>query len=225
MKGIPPSFMDNVSLLIGRYNLVEGRLKDDRDQIQKAVDGLENLLTQLDRAGLMEHKIEANVLLSLAYHELDHSPEMIQHLEAALKIAEPEEYRQVFIDEGIPMSRLLVHYMAYLKQNKHGQDVPSRTFVSDLLFRLTEGNQNNRVDQPKEAMSSQIDTLVVELLTPREHEVLQLVSKGRTNGEIAYELHISINTVKRHMNNIFMKLGVSTRTQAIRVGQTKELIK
>lgn len=224
MKGIPPSIMDNVSLLIERYNLVEGRLKGDKDQIQKAINGLENLLNPLDRAGLMEHKIEANVLLALAYHELENSQKMILHLEAALQIAEPEEYRQVFIDEGIPMSRLLVHYLAYLKQNKHGQESSSRAFVADLLFRLTAGDQENRVLPSKVPEITHHDNWVGELLTPREHEVLQLVSKGRTNSEIAYDLHISINTVKRHMNNIFMKLGVSTRTQAIRVGQTKELI-
>jgi LuxR family maltose regulon positive regulatory protein len=172
----------------------------------------------------MEHKIEANVLLALAYHELENSQKMILHLEAALQIAEPEEYRQVFIDEGIPMSRLLVHYLAYLKQNKHGQESSSRAFVADLLFRLTAGDQENRVLPSKVPEITHHDNWVGELLTPREHEVLQLVSKGRTNSEIAYDLHISINTVKRHMNNIFMKLGVSTRTQAIRVGQTKELI-
>ncbi|MEL7654992.1 MAG: response regulator transcription factor, partial [Bacillota bacterium] len=58
----------------------------------------------------------------------------------------------------------------------------------------------------------------------RENEVLQLVGKGCSNNEIALELHISVNTVKRHLNNAFMKLGVSTRTQAIRVAHQQGFI-
>lgn len=69
------------------------------------------------------------------------------------------------------------------------------------------------------------DVLIVELLTARENEVLQLVGKGCSNQEIALALHISVNTVKRHLNNAFMKLGVSTRTQAIRVAHQQGFIK
>ena len=68
------------------------------------------------------------------------------------------------------------------------------------------------------------DVVVVELLTPRESEVLQLVARGRTNAEIAQDLFISVNTVKRHLNNIFMKLGVTTRIQAVRVARQRGLI-
>ena len=71
---------------------------------------------------------------------------------------------------------------------------------------------------------SEIDFLIVELLTNREIEVLQLAGKGYSNNEIASELHISVNTVKRHLNNAFTKLGVSTRTQAIRVAQQQGFI-
>jgi LuxR family maltose regulon positive regulatory protein len=46
-------------------------------------------------------------------------------------------------------------------------------------------------------------------------EVLRLAASGRTNQEIAAELSLSVNTVKRHLNNIFLKLGATTRTQAI----------
>jgi len=69
------------------------------------------------------------------------------------------------------------------------------------------------------------DVVTAELLTAREVEVLQLVARGRTNGEIARDLYISINTVKRHLNNIFMKLGVTTRIQAMRVARQRGIIK
>ena len=51
-------------------------------------------------------------------------------------------------------------------------------------------------------------------LTPREEEVLILLARGRANGQIARELHIAPQTVKTHVSNILMKLGVHDRTQA-----------
>ena len=53
-----------------------------------------------------------------------------------------------------------------------------------------------------------------ERLTPREHEVLQLLAQGMTNREIAGQLTLSIGTVKIHVEHIIAKLGVSHRTQA-----------
>ncbi len=52
-------------------------------------------------------------------------------------------------------------------------------------------------------------------LSPREHEVLQLAAKGMTNKEIADSLCISIRTVQRHLNIMFNKLNVGSRTEAI----------
>ena len=51
-------------------------------------------------------------------------------------------------------------------------------------------------------------------LTPREHEILALLSEGRSNRSIAQNLYVSEETVKGHLNAIFRKLGVSNRTQA-----------
>jgi DNA-binding NarL/FixJ family response regulator len=51
-------------------------------------------------------------------------------------------------------------------------------------------------------------------LTPREAEVLGHIASGKTNRQIARELHLSRSTVKRHLEHILPKLGVSDRTQA-----------
>jgi LuxR family maltose regulon positive regulatory protein len=52
-------------------------------------------------------------------------------------------------------------------------------------------------------------------LSEREREVLLLLSTGRSNQAIADELFLAVGTVKRHLNNIFGKLGVATRTEAV----------
>jgi len=56
---------------------------------------------------------------------------------------------------------------------------------------------------------------VIEPLTPREREVLELVAEGMSNRAIAERLAISEHTVKFHVNTIYRKLGVSTRTEAV----------
>jgi LuxR family maltose regulon positive regulatory protein len=54
-----------------------------------------------------------------------------------------------------------------------------------------------------------------EALTARECEVLRLIAEGKSNGEIATTMVVAMSTVKAHINNIFGKLGVASRTQAL----------
>jgi LuxR family transcriptional regulator, maltose regulon positive regulatory protein len=61
--------------------------------------------------------------------------------------------------------------------------------------------------------------LLIEPLTGREVEVLKLIEAGFPNQEIAGKLVISIATVKRHISNIYAKLGVESRTQAVAIGK------
>jgi DNA-binding NarL/FixJ family response regulator len=61
-------------------------------------------------------------------------------------------------------------------------------------------------------------------LTTREAEVLRLVATGRSNREIAAELVLSEHTVARHLNNIFAKLGVSSRTAATALAFERDLV-
>jgi ATP/maltotriose-dependent transcriptional regulator MalT len=56
---------------------------------------------------------------------------------------------------------------------------------------------------------------IVELLTERELEILQLIAEGLSNQAIAERLIIALSTVKRHINNLFGKLAVQSRTQAL----------
>jgi DNA-binding CsgD family transcriptional regulator len=61
-------------------------------------------------------------------------------------------------------------------------------------------------------------------ISKREHEVLELMAKGLSNQEIADKLFVSVNTVKTHLANLFVKLEVSRRTQAVQRGKEWGLI-
>ena len=64
----------------------------------------------------------------------------------------------------------------------------------------------------------------IEPLTPREREVLRLICEGLSNREISERLTVTLNTVKKHTSNLYDKLGVRSRTQAIARAQTLDLL-
>jgi LuxR family maltose regulon positive regulatory protein len=76
----------------------------------------------------------------------------------------------------------------------------------------------------QDAPTNQMDGLI-DPLTEREQEVLRLVAKGLSNREIAEALFITLGTVKKHLNNIFSKLDVKSRTQATTRGRELGLLK
>ncbi|MEJ2448868.1 MAG: LuxR C-terminal-related transcriptional regulator, partial [Anaerolineales bacterium] len=66
-----------------------------------------------------------------------------------------------------------------------------------------------------------VKALLNENLSDREQEILDLLAQGTVDKQIAHQLHLSLNTVKWHNRQIYAKLGVSNRTQA--VAQVKKL--
>ncbi|MBX7051784.1 MAG: response regulator transcription factor [Flavobacteriales bacterium] len=94
-----------------------------------------------------------------------------------------------------------------------------------LIFAFTGGWIGWRYTRPSMAGSAQIETTsdvpTTELtndtsgLSPRELEVLELIAMGFSNQEIADKLFVSLNTVKSHSSNLFLKLDVKRRTQAV----------
>jgi LuxR family maltose regulon positive regulatory protein len=77
-------------------------------------------------------------------------------------------------------------------------------------------------EQPRAAPSRAFP--LVEPLTERELEVLRLLVTGLSNAEMARELIITVGTVKRHVNSIYGKLAVNSRTQAVARAQTLHLL-
>jgi LuxR family maltose regulon positive regulatory protein len=115
-------------------------------------------------------------------------------------LAKPERYIRIFVDEGEPMARLL--HLARSRQI----ETEYVSAVLSVLEKVTGSTQ----PPPK---------LLTEPLTAREVEVLKLIEAGCSNQDIAGQLFISMPTVKRHISNIYAKLGVESRTQAVAIGR------
>jgi LuxR family maltose regulon positive regulatory protein len=70
----------------------------------------------------------------------------------------------------------------------------------------------------------QVAPELVEQLTPRESDVLRLLYAGKSNQEIAAALYLSLSAIKKHTGNIYGKLGVSSRAQAIARARELKLV-
>lgn len=117
-------------------------------------------------------------------------------LEQALQIAEPCGFIRLFVDEGPSMEVLLKKMKA--SNNK------TKEYINKLLSAF----------EGKPPVSTFAAQSLVEPLSNRELEVLDLIAKGLTNQQIASRLFLSLHTIKAHTRNINQKLGTNNRTQA-----------
>jgi LuxR family maltose regulon positive regulatory protein len=76
------------------------------------------------------------------------------------------------------------------------------------------------VGKPQASVQPAVGAEMIEPLSDREVEVLQLIAEGLTNPEIADRLYLSLNTVKAHTRNIYGKLDAHSRTQAVARART-----
>jgi LuxR family maltose regulon positive regulatory protein len=131
----------------------------------------------------------------------------------ALALAEPSGFIRIFVDEGLPMAQLLGETAVLGIMPNYSSKL--------LAVFEAEGQYNNNkswlpaIPQPPDVPS------LIEPLTPRERDVLQLIVAGHSNPEIAAQLVIALSTVKTHVKNIYGKLQVTNRFQA--VVRTKDL--
>src|SRR5690606_27822584 len=121
----------------------------------------------------------------------------------------PQGYIRIFVDEGLPMSTLLRQFVAA----QRSQPTTVAGVPLDYLGRLMRAFEQETGDSAGKRRGSGIPGLV-ETFTERELEVLQLVAAGRPNRDIAEELFVSLDTVKKHVTHIFAMLGASNRTEA-----------
>jgi LuxR family maltose regulon positive regulatory protein len=175
------------------------RLLIARKQWDDAEGLISRLLEFADSGKRNTRTIELLLLQSLVQQGKGQSPQAEATLARALKIATPEGYIRTFLDEGSALASLLYQLVA---------NGTSLSYAGDILRAF--GTQEIE-SQEKEVSQSDL----IEPLSDREVEVLQCLAGGLSNREIALKLTISLSTVKTHTRNIYGKLGVTSRTQAI----------
>ncbi|MCW5970098.1 MAG: hypothetical protein KIT57_16445 [Blastocatellales bacterium] len=171
-------------------------------------DAALRLLGQLEKSALRQGRqgslITVYLLQAIAHQHMHNDTEAVRCIERSVCMAAPEGYRRTFLDEGSSAETLLA------SRNHIAPD-----FVPGLLeaFAVTSSGLTGRSVQP-----------LVDPLSRTQLAILRLVADGLSNRDIAAQVHITEGTTKWHLNQIYGKLNVNSRTQAVARARSLDLL-
>ena len=168
------------------------------DSLKQAADLLSKLDLFVQNTHDSWHLIEVRALQALLHNALDERATAIEYLEKALELNRSGSFIRLFVDLGSNMAKLL---------EELNRQVVAEECIAQILAAFSSA---------RPALSSVSQGKLIEPLTERELEVLAILAQRRSNKEIAAELVISPGTVKQHTHNIYQKLNVKGRRQAVR---------
>ena len=198
-------------LVLARLMLAE----DQPGQALALLDRLHTVAVGQERTGSI---IETGALRALALAATGRESEAVTALAGMLTLAGQQGHVRVFADEGPPMAALLGRLIAAQRADQAAAGVPLA-----FLARLQRAFGNAGPVPGTRPARTTVPGLI-EPLTDRELEVLRLLAAGRSNQDIARELVVTVDTVKKHVSHILGKLGGSNRTEAVTRARQMDLI-
>jgi LuxR family maltose regulon positive regulatory protein len=181
-------------LVLARVLLAQGR----PGRALALLDRLYAAAAAQDRVGSL---IEIGALRALALAACGQDADAVNALAGALTLACPQGYVRVFADEGPPMAALLTQLIAAQRSGGAVAEVPLGCLA--------------RLQRALPAQSVTAAPGLVDPLTSRELEVLEMLAAGTSNQAIASQLVVTLDTVKKHVSHVLSKLGAANRTEAV----------
>lgn len=164
--------------------------------------------------GWKDECLKVMILQAVALQANGEKAKALQHLKDVLILAEPGGFIRIFVDEGAPIFKLL-------------SEAAINEFMPDYLAKLLDGFEAEKlkrgVKSDHHPLTPSIKSLI-EPLSVRELEVLNLIAQGLSNREISERLFLALSTVKGHNRIIFDKLQVSRRTEAVALARKLGLL-
>jgi LuxR family maltose regulon positive regulatory protein len=190
-------------MTLARIYMAQGRLDEAHELLMR-------LFLAANSARRMGRVIEICVLQALVSSLQGNIDAALEPLAYALSLGETEGYVRTFVDEGAPMAALL-------------REVRARSIAVDYVTNLLSAFDHETPGKSA-ILSEQRINGEFEPLSERELDVLRLIADGASNREIADQLVVSLGTVKKHLNNIFLKLDAHSRTQVIATARKHNLL-
>jgi LuxR family maltose regulon positive regulatory protein len=226
LESYPYHIFEFIQLTQARFLVVRGMNTCHAGDLQHAAAMLNSLHLEAVRLERVTSQIEILVLLALVqYAQKD--DRAVGTLMQALALGEPQGFKRIFLDEGGYLAPLLQHCQAARPES--GSYLPSAGYITNLANEIQKRSQTGPAGAYLPAQINEPVLLSPEegppaILSTRELEVLQLIAEGKSNQEISAQLYLALNTVKRHAYNIYAKLGVKKRTQAVSTARKLGLI-
>ena len=177
----------------------------DHGKNTRAIKLLEKLELEAKKSKRITSLIHILLLQALAAIKEDREEQALSKLKQALLLAYGKSFTNIFLFYGQPILEMFAN-------KKLAEVFEDSKFLNLYCIKLLKdySQQNQNIKTSKEHRS-------LKMLTNRENEVLKYFCMGLSNNEIKDKMCVSINTVKKHIQNIFQKLEVENRTQALNV--------
>lgn len=185
-------------IMFSRVLIAQSRFDD-------ALNLLNRLIEENGNAGRILNQMECIVSKSVVLYHMKHTADAVKTIIHAMELAAPGGYIRIFVDQGQPLAELIESIDDFGKKS-------IRQFARKLLVEFKTINYVTKQNG------------LIEELSDREFEVLRLLCAGLSNKQIKDELFISTNTVKTHLKNIYAKLSVHSRAEAILKARELELL-
>ena len=166
---------------------------------------------QMEAKNWQDERLKAMVLQAIALHAHGEKDKAVHLLGEALALAEPGGFIRLFVDEGLPMARLL-------------SEAAARGIAPDYTGRLLAAFPGFSVMPTAQSNVRTAQYRMVEPLSQRELEILPLIAQGLSNREIGERLFLALDTVKGHNRRIYGKLQAQSRTEAVARARSMELL-
>ncbi|OPJ57541.1 LuxR C-terminal-related transcriptional regulator [Clostridium chromiireducens] len=181
------------------FNMVKLRYYMLSNSLIKAEKLVDKLYESFEKRKIYKVVAEVLILKGIISEKLGNTQETLKCLSKAIMLSYKEYYMRIFLDEGQSLKNIMVKL-----RNKLETDLNegAKIFLNEIINGFDEVNDIKKLDNN-------------DLLSIRELEVLEYLKDGLTNLEIADSLFVSVNTVKTHLLNIYTKLDVHSRTEAL----------
>lgn len=227
LEDYPYQIYENLVITQAELLIAMGRSQGNESYLRQCGELLEPLLQEAKRFQRIASVIEIQVLQAMVLYSLGEIQPAAKTLRSALALSEPEGFKRVYLYGSLPYAELLSYCLS--EPQESGSLLPSPAYMESLRSTFQSEVKPEPHPQPvprnaSGALTSKTEDGLPITLSSREVEVLKLIAEGKSNQEISAELYLALNTVKRHAYNIYAKLGVQKRTQAVSIARKLGLI-
>lgn len=189
----------------------------DSQQNKQALAIINTHIKLAEKQGHFRYLIELLLSRSKVFKRLRQLDDALADISRALELASPSKFYRLFLDAGDEIHELLRNIAKAGMSQQHESSIEFIGKINQLL-------STNTTAKSQRSQSSEPVAALLEPLTRRERQMLDKITMGETNKQIAEQLFISEQTVKWHLHQLYQKLGVKNRTSAIAKAKALGLI-